>query len=144
MDNIDKASNFVYYIIRDRSSIKQQKTERKNNMTQLESTSVQNYLTWMISGESDAAAVCLIITIIFAIGILTALLAGIRRGIFRQLLHTVITGAALVASYMATAEVLNAIPTAAEGMTTTDILTATSLNTLLSERLVSILSFLDS
>lgn len=60
------------------------------------------YLSWIFSAESEAAILCLVLTLSFVLAVIGDLIAGIRRGALKQILHTAISAGSVFISYFTT------------------------------------------
>ena len=69
--------------------------------------SIAEYFTWLTSSGEASATVGLVLSAIMLVVMLWGLFKGSRRGLFRQILHTVAVAASFVIAYMTTTEMIS-------------------------------------
>ena len=68
--------------------------------------SISEYFSWLTSSGETSATVGLVLTGIMVVVMLWGLFKGSRRGLFRQILHSIAVAASFIISYMTTTEMI--------------------------------------
>lgn len=105
---------------------------------------ISEYITWILSAESDAAILCLVLTAGLLLSVVGAIFTGIRRGALRQLVRTALSLGALYLSYLLTANSISMLVGLSEGKTTMEMLERIYLASFVPADARDILSNLDS
>ena len=104
---------------------------------------ISEYITWILSAESDAAILCLVLTAGLLLSVVGAIFTGIRRGALRQLVRTALSAAGLYLSYIFTTKTIAEFTVLSDGKTTVEMLEEMQLSTYVSENVYNIFSNLD-